>query len=89
MQSCSLHHNCRFISNVVSGRLALVVMGEPSLRSSIINEILGETILPNMKEPGECWRKVVFTYGQTRTASEHVDGEFASSSQKSEVAFVR
>ena len=72
----------RFISNVVSGRLALVVMGEPSLRSSIINEILGEPILPNMKDPGECWRKIVFTYGQTRTVSEHVDGESVQPPQR-------
>ena len=52
-------------------------MGEPSLRSSIINEILGESVMPSMEEPGECWRKIVFTFGLTRTASEHVDGEYS------------
>ena len=33
-------HKC--ISNVVSGRTALVVFGETKLRASIVNEILGE-----------------------------------------------
>ena len=60
---------------MVSGRLAFVVMGEPHLRSPIINEILGEQILPKVKEPIECWKKVVFTYGQARMSSLHVDGE--------------
>lgn len=66
----------------MSGRLAFVVMGEPALRSPIINEILGEPVLPNMKDPTDCWKKVVFTYGQTRTASQHVDGESSRPSQR-------
>ena len=33
-------HKC--ISNVVSGRTALVVFGETKLRASIVNEILGK-----------------------------------------------
>jgi len=33
------------ISNVVSGRTALVVFGETKLRVSIVNEILGEKVL--------------------------------------------
>ena len=36
-------HKC--ISNVVSGRTALVVFGETKLRASIVNEILGEVLL--------------------------------------------
>ena len=34
------------ISNVVSGRTALVVFGETKLRASIVNEILGESFTP-------------------------------------------
>ena len=66
---------CRFISNVVSGKLSLVVMGEMGMRAAIINEILGESILPPAKSAHECWREIVFKYSSSRHYSHQLDGE--------------
>lgn len=64
----------RFISNVVSGKLALVVMGEISMRAPIINEILGEAILPSVKSPKECWREINFKFHKSRHYTHQLDG---------------
>ena len=43
-------HKC--ISNVVSGRTALVVFGETKLRASIVNEILGKCVCLKERDGG-------------------------------------
>ena len=62
------------ISNVVSGRTALVVFGETRLRSCIVNEILGEAILPLPWESNESWRLVHFKHRKHRVMSHVRDG---------------
>ena len=62
------------ISNVVSGRTALVVFGETRLRTCIVNEILGEAILPLPWESDEEWRLVHFKYKKHRVMSHTRDG---------------
>ena len=62
------------ISNVVSGRTALVVFGETRLRSCIVNEILGEAILPLPWEANEDWRLVHFKHRKHRVMSHMRDG---------------
>ena len=62
------------ISNVVSGRTALVVFGETRLRSYIVNEVLGEAILPLPWEPNENWRMIHFKYKKHRVMSHMRDG---------------
>lgn len=62
------------ISNVVSGRTALVVLGDTRLRVSIVNEILGEAILPQPRSSSEMWRMIHFKYKKHRVMSHVVDG---------------
>ena len=62
------------ISNVVSGRTALVVFGETRLRSCVVNEVLGEAILPLPWEPNEDWRMIHFKYKKHRIISHVKDG---------------
>ena len=62
------------ISNVVSGRTALVVFGETRLKSCIVNEILGEAILPLPWEANEGWRLVHFKYKKHRSMCHTRDG---------------
>lgn len=62
------------ISNVVSGRTALVVFGDTRLRASIVNEILGEAILPIPRNSSEIWRMIHFKHKKHRILSHTIDG---------------
>ncbi|KAL5474914.1 hypothetical protein EMCRGX_G026941 [Ephydatia muelleri] len=62
------------ISNVVSGRTALVVFGDTRSRFAIVNEILGEPVVPPPRVASEQWRMIHFKYRKTRTMALLIDG---------------
>ena len=59
----------------MSGKPAFVVMGDPGMRSRIVQEILGEPILPQLNQT-ENWRMVVVRHSTKKYISVNMDGEY-------------
>ena len=62
------------ISNVVSGRTAIAILGDLLLRVRIINIVLGEAVVPKPRSAGEKWCMIHFKYNRKRYVRRMVDG---------------
>ena len=69
------------ISNVVSGHTAIAILGDVCLRVRIINNILGEAVVPEPRGPDEKWCMIHFKHSRKRYVRHMVDG-FDSVSHK-------
>ena len=62
------------ISNVVSGHTAIAILGDLFLRVRIINNVLGEAVVPKPRSPDEKWCMIHFKYNRKRYVHRMVDG---------------
>ena len=69
------------ISNVVSGHTAIAILGDLLLRVRIINNVLGEAVVPKPRSADEKWCMIHFKYSRKRYVRRMVDG-FDSVSHK-------
>ena len=69
------------ISNVVSGHTAIAILGDLFLRVRIINNVLGEVVVPQARGPDEKWSMIHFKYSKKRYVRRMIDG-FDSVSHK-------
>lgn len=62
------------ISNVVSGHTAIAILGDLFLRVRIINNILGDTIVPKPRNPNDKCCMIHFKFSRKRYMRHIVDG---------------
>lgn len=62
------------ISNVVSGHTAIAILGDLFLRVRIINNVLGEPVVPKPRSPDEKWCMIHFKHSRKRYVRRMVDG---------------
>jgi len=74
------------ISNVVSGHTAIAILGDLFLRVRIINNVLGETVVPKPRSPDDKWCMIHFKHNKKRYVRRMVDGFDAVSRKDYSVA---
>lgn len=62
------------ISNVVSGHTAIAILGDLLLRVRIINNVLGEAVVPKPRNHDEKWCMIHFKHSRRRYVRRMIDG---------------